>query len=50
MIDSRTAANRKAAERRRTPKRKGEICGCNGGHVLECGSALPLSARRSFTG
>jgi putative hemolysin len=34
----------KAAEHRRTPKRKRENTAGNYGHVLECGSALPLSA------
>jgi putative hemolysin len=34
----------KAAEHRRTPKRKRENGAGNHGHVLECGSALPLSA------
>jgi hypothetical protein len=33
----------KAAERRRTPRRKREINAYNGGHVLECGAAAPLS-------
>ena len=36
---------RKAAQQRRTPKRKREMEAGKDGHVLECGSALPLSAR-----
>ena len=32
----------KAAEHRRTPRRKRQICAVHHGHVLECGSALPL--------
>jgi hypothetical protein len=34
--------HRKAAEHRRTPKRKTKNERENDGHVLECGSALPL--------
>jgi len=34
---------RKAAQQRRTPKRKRLPCARRDGHVLECGIALPLS-------
>jgi putative hemolysin len=33
----------KAADYRRTPKRKRNKCACDGGRVLECGRVLPLS-------
>jgi len=33
----------KAAQQRRTPKRKRLPCARRDGHVLECGIALPLS-------
>ena len=39
------ATRLKAAEHRRTPKRK-RIGVPNDGHVLECGSVLPLLDRR----
>src|SRR5205809_1969387 len=32
----------RAAEHRRTPKRKREFCARNGGYVVECGGAPPL--------
>jgi hypothetical protein len=32
----------KAAEHRRTPRRKHLMCAGNDGHVLECGGVLPL--------
>src|SRR5439155_25870282 len=32
----------RAAEHRRTPRRKRELCARNGGHVVECGGAPPL--------
>jgi putative hemolysin len=41
-----TGIDAKAAEHRRTPRRKRNVCACDDGHVLECGSILPLSKRR----
>jgi hypothetical protein len=38
---------RKAAQQRRTPKRNARDCARENGHVLECGSVLPLSADRT---
>jgi hypothetical protein len=35
-------SNEKAAERRRTPKRKRLTIASKNGHVVECGSVLPL--------
>jgi hypothetical protein len=40
--NSRCSGARKAAQQRRTPKRKRVLCGGNDGDVLECGSVLPL--------
>jgi hypothetical protein len=37
------ASSRKAAEHRRSPKRKRVLCPRNDGHVVECGRVLPLS-------
>src|SRR5437667_5937914 len=41
--------HRKAVEHHRTPKRKRNYRVRNGGHVLECGSVLPLLGALSIT-